>query len=69
MLSASSSPGAKQESKLLGMISGKEKKLSNESFVQRAPAEVVQREQEGLKTLKQQLESVRAALEKLRNSS
>ncbi|MDG2381869.1 MAG: valine--tRNA ligase [Pirellulaceae bacterium] len=60
---------AKQESKLLGMISGKEKKLSNESFVQRAPAEVVQREQEGLETLKQQLASVREALEKLRSSS
>ena len=59
---------AKQEEKLLNMITGKEKKLSNDSFVQRAPAEVVQRERDGLENLKQQLESVREALAKLRDS-
>ena len=59
---------AKQEEKLLNMITGKEKKLSNDSFVQRAPAEVVQRERDGLENLKEQLESVREALAKLRDS-
>ena len=60
---------AKQEEKLLGMIGGKEKKLSNDNFVKRAPADVVQREREGLENLKLQLDSVRQALEKLRSPS
>jgi valyl-tRNA synthetase len=60
---------AKQEQKLLGLIAGKEKKLANENFVQRAPAAVVQREQESLTELQQQLASVRQALDSLRTSS
>src|SRR5690606_31411665 len=57
---------AKHEKKLLDMIGAKEKKLSNESFVQRAPADVVARERESLVELKQQLDSTREALERLR---
>jgi valyl-tRNA synthetase len=55
-----------QEQKLLGMIKGKEAKLNNESFVSRAPANVVQSEREGLAQYQQQLDSVRAALAALR---
>jgi valyl-tRNA synthetase len=55
-----------QEQKLLGLIKGKEAKLSNESFVSRAPANVVQTEREQLAQYQQQLESVRAALAALR---
>lgn len=58
---------AKQEEKLLNMIAGKEKKLSNENFVQRAPEAVVLRERQGLDELKQKLVSTREALERLRN--
>jgi valyl-tRNA synthetase len=57
---------AKHEKKLLDMIGAKEKKLSNESFVQRAPADVVERERESLVELKHQLVSTREALERLR---
>ena len=47
-----------QEQKLLGLIKGKEAKLTNESFVSRAPANVVQSERESLAQLQEQLESV-----------
>jgi valyl-tRNA synthetase len=57
---------SKQEQKLMNSIAGKEKKLSNENFVQRAPAEVVQRERESLKDLKEQLKSVQQVLADLR---
>ena len=52
--------------KLRGQIEGKEKKLSTASFVEKAPAEVVQRERESLTQLQEQLASVQAALENLR---
>ena len=55
----------KQQQKLSGLIQGKEKKLSNENFVQRAPEDVVQRERENLLELQQQLSTVKAALESL----
>ncbi len=55
----------KQESKLLNMIAGKEKKLGNENFVSRAPAEVVAKERASLVELQKQLESVREALQNL----
>ena len=51
---------------LVKQISGKQSKLSNESFVARAPAEVVEKEREGLLALQQQLESVTALVTKLR---
>jgi valyl-tRNA synthetase len=57
-----------QEQKLLGLIKSKEAKLANESFVSRAPANVVQAEREGLAQLQEQLASVRAALAALRKS-
>ncbi len=52
--------------KLAGQIQGKEKKLSNASFVERAPADVVQRERESLAQLQQQLAAVQATLAALR---
>jgi valyl-tRNA synthetase len=55
-----------QEQKLLGLIKAKEGKLANESFVSRAPANVVQAEREGLTQLQEQLVSVRTALAALR---
>jgi valyl-tRNA synthetase len=59
----------KQAEKLVGMIAGKEKKLANENFVRRAPFKVVQRERDSLAELQQQLQSVRQALENLKDSS
>ena len=59
----------KQLQKLEGMIVGKEKKLSNPNFVDRAPADVVQRERESLVQLKQQLDSVKSALDALEQMS
>ncbi|MFO0915829.1 MAG: valine--tRNA ligase [Pirellulales bacterium] len=52
----------KQAEKLQQLIRGKEGKLSNESFVSRAPADVVAKEREGLEDLRQQLRTVEAAL-------
>ena len=51
--------------KLTGFITAKEKKLSNASFVQRAPAEVVQKERDSLKDLQDQLTAAREVLERL----
>jgi len=44
----------KELEKLDALIAGKQKKLANEKFVSRAPAEVVQREREGLAELEEQ---------------
>ncbi len=55
----------KQQQELKKQIEGKERKLANTSFVERAPAEVVQRERESLEQLHSQLSSVSAALEEL----
>ena len=52
--------------KLDGFITGKEKKLSNENFTARAPADVVQRERDGLAELKAQREATVEVLERLR---
>jgi valyl-tRNA synthetase len=51
--------------KLTGFIAAKEKKLSNASFVERAPAEVVQKERDSLKDLQDQLTAAREVLERL----
>lgn len=50
---------------LVKQITGKESKLSNENFVSRAPEEVVEKEKASLHELKQQLDSVKSALNKL----
>ena len=52
----------KEADKLRGFIAGHEKKLANASFVERAPADVVNNVRETLATLKQQLASVVEAL-------
>ena len=55
----------KEKSRVIGMIAGKEKKLSNESFVSRAPAEVVEQERASLDQLREQLKSIEDSLERL----
>jgi valyl-tRNA synthetase len=55
-----------EEKKLMGFIKAKEAKLANESFVSRAPANVVQAERDSLAQLQEQLASVCAALAALR---
>ena len=57
----------KEVVKLTGMIGGKENKLANESFVNRAPAEIVTRERENLAALREQLASVEETLNSLRS--
>ena len=51
---------------LAKQIQGKQAKLSNESFVQRAPAEVVAKERQSLAELEQQQAEVAAAIARLR---
>ena len=56
----------KQEvEKLVGFIAAKEKKLTNASFVERAPADVVQKERDSLKDLQDQLSAAREVLQRL----
>jgi valyl-tRNA synthetase len=55
----------KELKKLGGLIAGKQKKLANENFISRAPAEVVQRERESLAELEEQLAAIEAVLERL----
>ncbi len=56
----------KLEGQIVKQITGKEQKLNNESFVSRAPADVVAKERESLSELKQQLRTVQADLQKLK---
>ncbi|MEM9366880.1 MAG: valine--tRNA ligase [Planctomycetota bacterium] len=56
----------KLDGQITGQIAGKEKKLSNENFVSRAPKEIVQQEREALESLKTQLITVQSDLAKLR---
>ena len=55
----------KDSDKLTKFIAGKEKKLSNANFVERAPAEVVEKERAALADLQQQLAKTKAALNSL----
>ncbi len=55
----------KQEQKQQQLVTSKEKKLGNESFVSRAPADVVARERESLEQAKLELARTQAALAKL----
>ncbi len=56
----------KLEANLIKQITGKQNKLSNESFVQRAPEDVVAKERESLADLQRQLESVQRDIERLK---
>ncbi|MEO1994584.1 MAG: valine--tRNA ligase [Planctomycetaceae bacterium] len=58
----------KEAGRLRGFIQSHEKKLSNESFVSRAPAEVVDNVRSTLTGLQQQLVSVEETLRQLRDS-
>lgn len=55
----------KEVEKLAGFITAKEKKLSNAGFVDRAPADVVQKERESLDDLRSQLAAVEQLIERL----
>ncbi|MCE9604144.1 MAG: valine--tRNA ligase [Planctomycetia bacterium] len=56
----------KERDNLAGMIKSKEGKLSNASFVDRAPADVVAKEKQSLEDAKKTLESVERSLVELR---
>ena len=56
----------KELQKVQGNITGKERKLSSEKFVQGAPAEIVQRERDTLEKLCEQLKTLEAALDSLK---
>ena len=56
----------KQRERLIGQITAKEQKLSNESFIARAPQDIVARERESLNELRQQLDTTHATIESLR---
>ncbi len=53
---------------IVKQIAGKQSKLSNENFVGRAPADVVEKERESLTALQQQQESIDMALRKLKSA-
>ena len=55
----------KESERLSGLVAAQMKKLSNENFVQRAPAAVVQKERERLKELEEQHSATAAALASL----
>jgi len=54
-----------EKARLQGLIAAKRKKLENESFVQRAPAAVVEGERAALRDLEGQLAAVEAVIERL----
>ncbi len=51
--------------KLSGFIVSKKKKLANTTFVERAPADVVQKERDSLKDLEEQLAAAQEVLDRL----
>jgi valyl-tRNA synthetase len=53
---------------LIRQVASKQAKLSNENFVKRAPAPVVEKERAGLAELQQQQDSVATVLERLRET-
>lgn len=54
-----------QREKLVGFITSKEKKLSNEAFTAKAPANVVAAERASLADLKSQLTAIEEAISRL----
>ncbi len=67
-LDAERSRSEKELENLRKQIDAKVKKLANESFVSRAPAEVVQKERESLAALRDRFQSTTAALEELKQA-
>ena len=59
----------KEELRFEGFIAAKRKKLENASFVERAPAAVVEGERSALKDLEDQLAAARAVIERLKKKS
>ncbi|GIW95317.1 MAG: valine--tRNA ligase [Pirellulaceae bacterium] len=59
----------KQQSDLRRQIEAKEKKLANRQFRERAPVEVVAKEEQSLEQLRQQLASIQSALAQLPSAS
>jgi valyl-tRNA synthetase len=59
----------KESDQLRQQIEAKEKKLANENFVSRAPADVVQKERESLGALRDRLASTSAALADLKHTA
>jgi valyl-tRNA synthetase len=55
----------KEQEKLRGIIAGSEKKLADDKFVSRAPAEVVAQARENLAALRKQLQSVEEIIRQL----
>ena len=55
--------------KMVAQIEGKEKKLTNENFVARAPEEVVQRERDSLVQLREEVVAIDKVLEELKDLS
>ncbi len=66
-VAAEKAKNEKEREKLQGLITAKEKKLANEGFVSRAPAAVVQGEQEALAELRAKLAAVEAFLQELKS--
>ena len=54
-----------EQNKVQGMIAGMEKKLSNANFVERAPAEVVEKARQSLAQAREQLAAIQETLAKL----
>jgi valyl-tRNA synthetase len=54
-----------EKEKLAGFITAKQKKLQNDNFVKRAPAEVVQSEKDGLRELQERHTAIEAVLQQL----
>jgi len=57
----------RERDKLQSLVAGKEKKLENKNFVQRAPDSVVQKERDSLEQLKQQLATTTGTLTTLQS--
>ena len=59
----------KELAKLRGLYDAKEKKLSNESFISKAPIDVVRKEKEGLAEMKAQIDAIQGSLVALRRAA